>query len=233
VPGALFEGSPWSHIVNVPTSNYPLDVQLLGLTDYEATLELQRHYHREVIAGERCDMLLICSHPPVITLGSSTKSEHLFQSEAEFHAQGLKVLKVERGGSVTYHGPEQVIAYPIINLTHHKRDVGWYMRSLEDVMINTLGDYGVSGQRIPGKTGVWVDAHSKIGFSGVRISRWCTFHGFSLNVLPSSSYFDLIDPCGLGAIRVISVAELTSDNVLIPEVSQRVVAHFTEVFGYR
>jgi lipoate-protein ligase B len=219
--------------VNDSFSPLTLDVHQLGVTDYASTLELQRAYHREVIAGERGDTLLICSHHPVITLGSSTKPEHLFRSQEELEAAGFQVAKVERGGSVTYHGPEQIILYPILNLSHHKRDVGWYMRSLEEVVIRTLNNYGVTGLRIKGKTGVWTNEGSKIAFSGVRISRWCTFHGISLNVLPVYEHFALINPCGLGAIRVISLAEATSDNVLISEVSSLAVAHFTEVFGYR
>ncbi len=209
-----------------------LEVYDLGVIDYGKALELQRHYHKKLVEGSQEDLLLVCSHPAVLTCGTSTEDAHIFASAEDLAARGTPLVKVERGGSVTYHGPEQSIFYPIINLHHHKTDVGWYMRTLEEVVIQTLKDFGVAGTRIPGKTGVWTDERSKIAFSGVRISRWCTLHGFSLNVLPCAERFRSINPCGLGDIQVVSLAELSPRQVSVPAVTQRLLRRFLELFNY-
>jgi lipoyl(octanoyl) transferase len=212
--------------------HYPLEVYDLGTIEYTKALDLQRLYHRKVIEGTQEDVVLACSHEPVYTRGTSTLDEHLFKSEAEFIASGTPVVSVERGGSVTYHGPEQAVLYPIINLHHHRADVGWYMRSLEEVAFRTLSDYGVTGIRIPGKTGVWIDENTKIAFSGVRISRWCTLHGLSLNINRCSARFAAINPCGLGSIKVTSIDELTGATTDLQSVKERIIRHFIEIFEY-
>lgn len=212
--------------------HYPLEVYDLGTIEYTKALDLQRFYHRKVIEGTQEDVVLACSHEPVYTRGTSTLDEHLFKSEAEFIASGTPVVSVERGGSVTYHGPEQAVLYPIINLHHHRADVGWYMRSLEEVALRTLSDYGVTGIRIPGKTGVWIDENTKIAFSGVRISRWCTLHGLSLNINRCSARFAAINPCGLGSIKVTSIDELTGATTDLQDVKERIIRHFIEIFEY-
>ncbi len=212
--------------------HYPLEVYDLGTIEYTKALDLQRLYHRKVIEGTQEDVVLACSHEPVYTRGTSTLDEHLFKSEAEFIASGTPVVSVERGGSVTYHGPEQAVLYPIINLQHHRADVGWYMRSLEEVALRTLSDYGVTGIRIPGKTGVWIDENTKIAFSGVRISRWCTLHGLSLNINRCSARFAAINPCGLGSIKVTSIDELTGATTDLQNVKERIIRHFIEIFEY-
>jgi lipoyl(octanoyl) transferase len=209
-----------------------LEVYDLGTTEYTKALELQRYYHKKVIEGSQGDVLLACSHNPVYTCGTSTLDEHLYRSPEELGASGATVVQVERGGSVTYHGPEQAILYPIIDLHHHRTDVGWYMRSLEEVAIRTLHDYEIEGIRIPGKTGVWIDENSKIAFSGVRISRWCTLHGLSLNVTNCAAQFALINPCGLGTITITSIEQLTGSPLTIQEVLERMMSHFIEVFDY-
>jgi len=209
-----------------------LEIYDLGRIDFVKALELQRHYHKRVIEGLQEDVLLACSHDPIITRGTSTLDEHLYKSSSELAELGSPVVQVERGGSVTYHGPEQAILYPILNLHHHRTDVGWFMRSLEETIIRTLAEYGITGVRIPGKTGVWIDASSKIAFSGVRISRWCTLHGLSLNVLPCAERFQSINPCGLGDIRVVAIAELTDNPPTVQEVLSRLIDHFMQVFNY-
>jgi lipoate-protein ligase B len=209
-----------------------LEIYDLGRIDFFKALELQRHYHQKVIQGTQGDLLLACSHDPVFTCGTSTVDEHLYSSAEELAMQGTPVVKVERGGSVTYHGPEQAILYPIINLHHHKTDVGWYMRSLEEVALRTLQEFGIVGVRIPGKTGVWIDDNTKIAFSGVRISRWCTLHGLSLNVLDCSRAFSSINPCGLGPIAVTSIAQLTQTTPVVQDVMARLMHHFIAVFEY-
>lgn len=210
-----------------------LEVYDLGLIEYTACLELQRSYHRKLIEGVQGDVLLTCSHRPVITCGTSTEDAHFYTPRSLIQQTGIPIVPIERGGSVTYHGPEQAVCYPLINLHNHRTDVGWYMRSLEEVVIKTLKHYDVTAIRVPGKTGVWIDDNSKIAFSGVRISRWCTLHGFSLNVLPCAHQFAQINPCGLGAIRVVSLAELISPrSVSVAEVTHRLMSDFIEVFNY-
>lgn len=209
-----------------------LEVYDLGITDYASALELQRSYHRKVIEGTQRDLLLACTHHPVITCGTSTAAEHLYLPEEELARVGTPVHRIERGGSATYHGPETAVIYPIINLHHHRTDVGWYMRSLEEVAIRTLATYDITGVRIPGKTGVWINENSKIAFSGVRISRWCTLHGLSLNVLRVSEKFARINPCGLGDITVTSIEDLNSTPPTVIEVTGELIRHFSEIFGY-
>lgn len=210
-----------------------LEVYDLGVIDYAKCLELQRSYHRKLIDGVQGDVLLTCSHRPVITCGTSTEDEHFYTPTSEIEAGGTPVVSIERGGSVTYHGPEQAVCYPLINLHNHKTDVGWYMRALEEVVLTTLKDYGITGIRVPGKTGVWIDENAKIAFSGVRISRWCTLHGFSVNVLPCSHRFAPINPCGLGDIKIASIAELIAPQpVTVAEVTHKLISNFIQIFNY-
>ena len=191
-----------------------------------------------MVAGEAEDLLIICSHPPVITCGSSTKDEHLYTSSDLLAKEGIEVLKVERGGSITYHGPEQIVCYPILNLSRHRKDVDWYMRSLEEVVIKTLEEFEITGVRVQGKTGVWISDSEKIAFSGVRISRWCTFHGLSLNVEPCAHRFAAMNPCGLGAITVTSIAEVVASahpSRSVPsrnDIAASMTRWFCHVFGY-
>ncbi len=223
----------------------------LGTIDYTQALLLQRSYHKRLIEGVKSasesgdadygaiqgQVLLACSHNPVYTLGTSTLSEHLYFDRAEAAAKGISVVEVERGGSVTYHGPEQAIIYPIIDLKRYRTDVGWYMRLLEEVAIRLLGDYGITGVRIAGKTGVWVagssasGGFSKVAFSGVRISRWCTMHGLSLNVLKCSERFKVINPCGLGEIGIASIEELTTSKIDPQEAREGLMKRFLDLFG--
>jgi len=179
------------------------------------------------------DVLLTCSHNPVITCGTSTEEVHFYKPKSEIESAGTAVVSIERGGSVTYHGPEQAVCYPLINLHNHRTDVGWYMRSLEEVVLVTLREYGIDAIRIPGKTGVWIDENSKIAFSGVRISRWCTLHGFSVNVTPCSHRFAPINPCGLGNITTVSISELLpSGTVTVEDVKGKLIANFIKIFNY-
>jgi lipoate-protein ligase B len=210
----------------------PLEVYDLGIIEYSKALELQRHYHKSVIDGIQDDVILGCSHVPVYTCGTSTEDAHIFASSEELAKIGIPLARIERGGSVTYHGPEQAIIYPIINLRHHKTDVGWYMRSLEEVALRTLSNWDIKGIRIQGKTGVWLDEQTKIAFSGVRISRWCTLHGLSLNVLECSNQFTRINPCGLGDIQIASIAQLATKPPSVQEVLTCLIENFQLVFQY-
>lgn len=180
---------------------------------FEEIWRLQKEYQQDLINGSGPERLLICRHEPVFTLGTSTEETHLLTPRDTLINQGYKIFDLERGGSVTYHGPEQIVLYPIIDLTRRRRDVGWYMRELEQIIIDTLASFNIPSCRVEGKTGVWIDQNSgvaKIAFIGVRLSRWRSMHGLALNVQKCSDHFRKIDPCGLGAIEVVSIEELTS-----------------------
>ena len=173
------------------------------------------------------DQLLLLEHPHTITLGRNGKMENLLASEAALRAAGISFHSTDRGGDITYHGPGQVVGYPILDLRDWKRDVGAYMRAVEQVMIDALAGFGIEAGRIPGCTGVWV-AGRKIGAIGVHISRWVTSHGFALNVDTDLSYFGYIVPCGL-AKPVTSMAQLGVDAAL-PDVNARLATRFGQVF---
>jgi lipoyl(octanoyl) transferase len=234
----------------------PVTVLDLGLASYDTVWELQKRMHSELLNGSGKERLLLVEHPAVVTLGRGAKESNLKRSVDEIKASGIEVFHIERGGDVTYHGPGQLVAYPILNLNQHKRDVGWYMRSLEEVVIRTLSDYSVQAIRIPGRTGVWIQntteapgehacqslTSSKICSIGVRLSRWCTYHGLSVNVLPATEGFEHIHPCGCPGVVVTSLEqELQNRNTesntssevsanLMGKVKHRLVRNFSAVF---
>ena len=184
------------------------------------------------------DVLLICQHPHVITLGRNGKSENLLASEHVLRQMGVTRYETDRGGDITYHGPGQVVGYPIINLGEIKRDVVWYVRQLEEVMIRATADFGIEARRAEGMTGIWVVSKSdtgadKLGAIGVHISRWVTSHGFAYNVSTDLRYFDLIVPCGLAGKKATSLEKLTGRHVPVWAAAQSLVAQFGEVFGLR
>lgn len=214
-----------------------VSLQKLGLVDYKSTWELQKHLQRELIDGSGQETLIICRHPAVITLGRSTKAGNLLVNADALSRQNLDVFEVERGGDITFHSPEQVIAYPILNLKNYKTDVNWFMRALEEVVIQSMTHFDLEGVRISGRTGVWVPnsrkhkTTAKIAAQGVRLSRWCSLHGLALNVLDCQYGFKLINPCGFNDIRVTSLAE-ESINASIHEVENLVIEKFRSVFGF-
>lgn len=189
----------------------------LGRMGYEEALELQRAVARDRIAGEiPQDVLLLVEHPPVVTLGRSSKQKNLISSPDFLASKGVGLFEVERGGDVTFHGPGQLVGYPIIDLKRHRQDLHWFLRSVEEALIGTLGEYGISGERCTGYTGVWTQGR-KIASIGVHARDWVTWHGFALNVTTDLSYFDLIVPCGVDGVEMTSIAkELASseDNTL-------------------
>jgi lipoate-protein ligase B len=177
----------------------------LGRTAYPAALTLQREIQAQRKTGERGDTLLLTEHDPVLTLGRGADGRHIRADEARLAALGIEVVSVERGGDVTYHGPGQLVAYPIIDLNRYGRDIHRYVRALEESAIRLLGTYRLQGERRPGTPGVWVD-EAKIASVGVFISRWVTMHGIAINIDPDLSRFELIHPCGLVGQRMTSVA---------------------------
>ncbi len=229
-----------------------LQVRRLGRVPYAPTWELQRQLQQDLIHERISQTIVFCEHNPAITIGRSGNDRNVLRSREELAGAGVEVFEVERGGDVTYHGPGQLVAYPIIDLKLHRRDVGWYMRSLEEVMIRTLQDFDIKGVRIPGKTGVWTQplenvinfgrlephkslAQRKIAALGVRISRWCTMHGASLNVTDCREGFALINPCGFTDIEVTSLEQELGPSRAAPSlesVMQSFLAHFKAVFEF-
>ncbi len=198
---------------------------------YAEALELQRSIAKDRISGAiPQDVLLLLEHPPVVTLGRSSKEKHLVASPEFLEANGVELFEVERGGDVTFHGPGQLVGYPIVDLKRHREDLHWYLRKLEEALINALADYGIPGERNPSFTGVWTRGR-KIASIGVHARDWVTWHGFALNVTTELSFFDLIVPCGINGVVMTSIArELGAEEVSAQDVRERVTAKFAEAF---
>lgn len=203
----------------------------LGQLGYVEALELQRSLARDRISGAiPQDLLLLVEHPPVVTLGRSSKQKHLVASPEFLQSKGVELFEVERGGDVTFHGPGQLVGYPIIDLKRHRQDLHWYLRKIEEALINSLGDYGIPGERNTAYTGVWTRGR-KIASIGVHARDWVTWHGFALNVTTDLSYFDLIVPCGIDGVVMTSIArELGSEDISMQDAQDRVTARFAAAF---
>lgn len=203
----------------------------LGRISYGRGLDLQEDLVEARKRGAAGDTLLLLEHDPVVTLGRNARPENLLISKDALLARGIGLFEVGRGGDVTYHGPGQIVGYPIIEIPEGRRDVHRYVRDLEEVMIRVCGDYGFTGRRIAGKSGTFV-GDNKIGAIGVRISRWVTSHGFAFNANTTLSAFEVIVPCGLQDQGVTSLASLLGGPVDQGEVEERLERRFREVFGY-
>jgi lipoate-protein ligase B len=206
----------------------------LGLIPYLAAWELQQRLVEARKVGAIPDVLLLCEHPHVITLGRNGKREHLRAADRLLAQMGVEFHASDRGGDITYHGPGQIVGYPILDLAAHRRDVRWYVAQLEEVMIRASADFGVAARRIEGRHGVWVDApagEEKLGALGVHLSRWVASHGFAYNVASDLRYFDLIVPCGIAGSRATSLERVLGRPVDAAEARARTAAHFAEVFG--
>lgn len=202
----------------------------LGVVPYREAWALQRCLVERRRAREIPDTLVLLSHPPVVTLGRAGTTEHLLGSADELAARGVEFVETDRGGDVTFHGPGQVVGYPILDLTERERDLHRYLRDLEESIIRALDAFGVAAGREPGLTGVWVEG-AKVAAIGIRVSRWITHHGFALNVGTDLSYFDLIVPCGLSDRPVTSMEEILGHPVERSDVEDALEAAFDEVFG--
>src|SRR6266571_4142180 len=205
-------------------------VEQLGLVPYADGLRLQEEKVAARKAGIIPDMLLLLEHPRVITLGRNARRENLLVSPQQLAAEGIDLIETDRGGDVTYHGPGQWVGYPILDLTRHRRDVAWYMRSLEEVLIRVTGDFGIRAARLEGAPGVWV-GDRKLAAMGVHLSRWVTSHGFALNVNTHLDIFKWIVPCGLADKGVTSLQKLLGRRVDMQAVIDSVVERFYEVLG--
>lgn len=203
----------------------------LGTVPYAIALELQRDLARRRIAGEIDeDLLLLLEHPPVVTLGRTAKEAHLISSPERLRARGVEVHEVERGGDVTFHGPGQLVGYPIFDLKRHRQDLHWYLRQVEQALIVALGEVGIEADRNSGYTGVWTHGR-KIASIGVHARDWVTWHGFALNVTTDLSYFDLIVPCGIPQVRMTSVARELGTELSVDRMSAVVSRAFGHVFA--
>ena len=209
-----------------------LDVRRLGLVPYGDALALQRSLVDDRRAGRVDDLLLLLEHPHVLTLGvrGGGGRTHILAPAETLAARGVAVHESGRGGDITYHGPGQIVGYPIVDLTPDRRDVHRYVRDLEEVLIRTADDYGIVASRVDGLTGVWVGGE-KLAAIGVRIARWITSHGFALNVSTDLEYFKLIVPCGIADRGVTSLARLTGRTVDRCDVEDRIARHFCDVFA--
>jgi lipoate-protein ligase B len=211
-----------------------LDVRRLGVVPYQEALALQRSLVEERRANRIGDVLLLLQHPPVITLGvrGDGGRSNIVAGVSRLGALGIEVAETGRGGDVTYHGPGQIVGYPLLDLRPDRCDVHKYVRDLEEVMIRTCADYGVTAGRINGLTGAWVGP-AKIGAIGVRISRWITSHGFAFNVDTNLDHFNLIVPCGIFDKSVTSLRRLVRRDLSIEDVEDHVIRHFAAVFDHR
>lgn len=209
----------------------PLDVRRLGLVPYADGLELQRRLVEERKAGQIPDTLLLLQHPHVLTVGVKKDGrEHILASPDRLSSLGVNVFETGRGGDVTYHGPGQLVGYPILDLNPDRRDVHKYVRDIEEVMIRVCADYGLQAGRVQGFSGAWI-GDEKIGAIGVRISRWVTSHGFAFNITTDVQFFDLIVPCGIADKGVTSLSRQLGRDVPMREVEDRFIAHFSDVFA--
>jgi lipoyl(octanoyl) transferase len=213
-----------------------MTVRRLGVVDYAAALELQQELVEARRSGTIPDTLLLLEHPPVITLGVKTRGKptNVVASPDELARQGVEVFETGRGGDVTYHGPGQLVGYPILDLSPHRRDVHRYVRDLEEALIGAVGAFGIEAHRVSGLTGIWSGSagqEEKLAAIGVRISRWITSHGFALNVAPDLRHFQLIVPCGIADRGVTSMEQLLGRPVPMTDVEDAVAGAMAEVFA--
>ncbi len=201
---------------------------------YPEALRRQEQLVERVCAddAERAHLLLVEHDPPVLTLGRRADRRNVVAPPERLRREGVEVHEISRGGDVTYHGPGQLVGYPIIRLDLHGRDLRRYLRDLEEVLIRALRSFGVEGRRVDGLTGVWV-GEEKVAAIGVAVRRWVTWHGFALNVCPNMEHFSLIVPCGIRDKRVTSLRRLLGRDVSVAEAAEPVVRSFREVFGFR
>ena len=206
----------------------------LGLIPYAEAYALQKRIVAARKLGAIEDVILFCEHPHVITQGRNGKREHLLASENVLRQKGVEFFETSRGGDVTYHGPGQIVAYPILNLAAIRRDVVWYVRQLEEAMIRATAEFGIAAGREAGKTGVWVGegkSSEKLGAIGVHISRWVTSHGLAYNVATDLRNFELIVPCGIADRKATSLEKLLQRGVALNEARTKLAKHLGEAFG--
>jgi lipoate-protein ligase B len=202
----------------------------LGVVDYDDAFALQKRHVERLQRNEGDDVLIFVEHPHVITVGRNADGRAIVADRRAIEGRGAKVVATDRGGDVTYHGPGQLVGYPIVRLEPGRRDIRRYVHDLEHVLIDTLADFGVDAARHPEHRGVWVEGR-KIASLGIRISRWVTSHGFALNVSTDLSYFSLMNPCGIAGCTMTSLEQECAGPVSMAAVRERVTVHFARVFA--
>ena len=215
----------------ITTTKKKLIITDIGRQNYQPVLDYQRKLHKFRLDQKIADTLIFVEHSPVYTIGKNGTDLHVIASAEFLKKNNIEVAEVDRGGDVTYHGPGQLVGYPIFDLNQHKKSVSWYMHSLEQVLIETLSHWGINGKRNEGYTGVWVD-DEKIVAMGVRISRWVTMHGFAFNLNPQLEHFNGIIPCGIFHGGVTSLKKILNKPVKIEEVKEVVIQSFKNIFNF-
>ncbi|MBD3183265.1 lipoyl(octanoyl) transferase LipB [Candidatus Poribacteria bacterium] len=200
----------------------------MGIVDYKSAHNMQKQLLNRHLNDGRNSLILL-QHKPVITVGRSGHEDNILVSESMLKSSGIEIYEVERGGDVTYHGPGQLTGYPIIDLKQFKKDVHWYLRQLEQVIIDVLAQYGIEGKRIDAYTGVWV-GNEKVAAIGVAVRRWITYHGFALNIHPDMSHFKMITPCGITDKGVTSLEKLLGYKIDLNEVMDKTISVFGKIF---
>ncbi len=201
----------------------------VGTIDYAEAHRLQKELQRKRVGGEIGDIVLLLEHPPVLTMGRSAKGKHVLATPELLEARGVQVHEVGRGGDVTYHGPGQLVAYPIIDLKPDRKDVRKYVASLEETMIRTCADFGLAAGRVEGLNGAWI-GERKVGAVGVRISRWVTMHGLALNVNSELRQFEMIVPCGIQDKGVTSISAELGHTVHVADAFEPIAQHFADLY---
>jgi lipoate-protein ligase B len=201
----------------------------VGTVPYATAYEWQRVAAQRRIGGDPADAIIVVEHTPVVTMGRVGNPKHILASRTTLADRGIDFVETDRGGDVTYHGPGQLVAYPIMNLARYRKDIGWYLRRLEETVIGVLDDFGIAAGRIDNLTGVWAGG-SKVAAIGVAIRRWVTYHGVALNVSTNMDHFKLITPCGIPDRPVVSMRDILGRDVTVDEVTPRFVTRFADVF---
>ena len=199
-----------------------------GLTNYNDIWNLQKYYFQKVTENRDCNYLIFTEHKPVITIGKSGGDENIVANRQYLKDQGIAVVEIDRGGDITYHGPGQIVVYPILNLLEFKKDIHWYLRSLEEIVIQTLIEFAIPAQRIKGLTGVWV-GDKKICAIGIKVTRWVSMHGIALNVSPDLNYFNYIIPCGIKGKGVTSIFEQIGNIIPVNHVILKLIEKFEQI----
>jgi lipoate-protein ligase B len=208
-----------------------LEVRRLGRVPYADALALQEDLRARIGAGEAPETILLLEHPDVITYGRGAKEGNTLRADTDLRRLGYDVFRVNRGGDVTWHGPGQLVGYPLLDLQRHGQDVHRYLRALEGALVDALADFGISARRREGYAGVWLDERRKIASIGVGLRRWLTLHGFALNVNCDLARFDVIVPCGLAGVRMVSMASVLGRELDFEAVTARVEDALRKAFG--
>jgi lipoyl(octanoyl) transferase len=207
-----------------------LEIIETGITDYHDAWEFQKAVFNQVVENRSQNYLILTEHKPVITIGKTGSLKNLLTEPLHLISKGIKIVEIDRGGDITFHGPGQLIGYPILDLYQFRKDTHWYLRNLEETIIQTLRDFGIQGERIPDLTGVWIQK-KKICAIGVKVTRWVTMHGFALNISTNLEYFNHIIPCGIFDHGVTSIVEEIGNIVDQKDVIKSLNHYFADIFG--